>query len=66
VDASPPAVRIWFDGRIDGVQQGPRRDADKRQVDKGDSRVDPAMEPLADRLPRCRRPISRVLERRGP
>jgi len=42
VDASPPAVRIWFDGRIEPVFSTVRvEDADKRQVDKGDSRVDP-------------------------
>jgi copper resistance protein C len=43
VDASPPAVRIWFDGQIEPVFSKLRvEDADKRQVDKGDSRVDPA------------------------
>jgi copper resistance protein C len=43
VDASPPAVRIWFDGQIEPVFSKLRvEDADRRQVDKGDSRVDPA------------------------
>ena len=42
VDASPPAVRIWFDGQIEPVFSKLRvEDADRRQVDKGDSRVDP-------------------------
>lgn len=42
VDASPPAVRIWFDSRIEPVFSTVRvEDADKRQVDKKDSRVDP-------------------------
>jgi methionine-rich copper-binding protein CopC len=42
VDASPRAVRIWFDSRIEPVFSKVRvEDADKRQVDKGDSRVDP-------------------------
>ena len=40
VDASPPAVRIWFDGQIEPVFSKLRvEDADSRQVDKGDSRV---------------------------
>jgi len=43
VDASPPAVRIWFDGQIEPVFSKLRvEDAKNRQVDKGDSRVDPA------------------------
>jgi len=33
VDASPPAVRIWFDGHVEN--------ADKQRVDKGDARIDP-------------------------
>ena len=42
VDASPPAVRIWFDGQIEPVFSKLRvEDADRRQVDKGDSRVAP-------------------------
>jgi len=42
VDASPPAVRIWFDGRIEPVFSTIRvEDTDRRQVDKRDSRVDP-------------------------
>jgi methionine-rich copper-binding protein CopC len=42
VDASPPAVRIWFDGQIEPVFSKVRvEDADPRQVDKGDPRVDP-------------------------
>jgi methionine-rich copper-binding protein CopC len=43
VDASPPAVRIWFDGQIEPVFSKLRvEDANNRQVDKGDSRVDSA------------------------
>jgi len=43
VEASPPSVRIWFDGQIEPVFSKIRvEDGDKRQVDKGDSRVDPA------------------------
>jgi methionine-rich copper-binding protein CopC len=43
VDASPPAVRIWFDGQIEPVFSKLRvEDSDRRQVDKGDSRVDAA------------------------
>jgi len=43
LEASPPAVRIWFDGQIEPVFSKLRvEDADRRQVDKGDSRVDPA------------------------
>ena len=43
VEASPPAVRIWFDGRIEPVFSKIRvEDTDRRQVDKGDSRVDPS------------------------
>ena len=42
VEASPPSVRIWFDGQIEPVFSKVRvEDSDKRQVDKGDSRVDP-------------------------
>lgn len=43
VEASPPAVRIWFDGRIEPVFSTVRvEDGDKRRVDKGDARVDPS------------------------
>jgi len=43
VDASPPAVRIWFDGQIEPVFSKLRvEDADRRQVDRGNARVDPA------------------------
>ncbi|HKQ67438.1 MAG TPA: copper resistance CopC family protein [Methylomirabilota bacterium] len=43
VDASPPAVRIWFDGQIEPVFSTVRVEDDgKHRVDKGDSRVDPA------------------------
>jgi methionine-rich copper-binding protein CopC len=43
LEASPPAVRIWFDGRIEPVFSTVRvEDADKRRVDKGDGRVDPS------------------------
>jgi len=42
VEASPPAVRIWFDGRIEPVFSTIRvEDAERRRVDKGDSHVDP-------------------------
>ena len=42
LEASPPSVRIWFDGQIEPVFSKVRvEDADRRQVDKGDSRVDP-------------------------
>ena len=40
VEASPPAVRIWFDGQIEPVFSRLRvEDADKHRVDKGDARV---------------------------
>jgi methionine-rich copper-binding protein CopC len=40
VDASPPTVRIWFDGAIEPVFSTLRvEDADKRRVDRNDSRV---------------------------
>jgi len=43
VEASPPAVRIWFDGRIEPVFSTLRvEDAGKRRVDKGDARVSSA------------------------
>ncbi len=43
VDASPPAVRIWFDGQIEPVFSKLRvEDADRRQVDRDNARVDPA------------------------
>jgi methionine-rich copper-binding protein CopC len=42
VEASPPSVRIWFDGRIEPVFSTIRvEDTEQRRVDKGDSRVDP-------------------------
>jgi methionine-rich copper-binding protein CopC len=42
VEASPPAVRIWFDGRIEPVFSSLRVEDDgKRRVDKGDGRVNP-------------------------
>ena len=42
VDASPPAVRIWFDGRIEPVFSTLHVEDDgKRRVDKGDGRVNP-------------------------
>ena len=42
VDASPPAVRIWFDGQIEPVFSTVRvENADKQRVDKGDARIDP-------------------------
>ena len=40
LEASPPAVRIWFDGQIEPVFSTLRvEDADKHRVDKGDPRV---------------------------
>ena len=43
VEASPPSVRIWFDGRIEPVFSKIRvEDSEQRQVDRGDSHVDPA------------------------
>jgi methionine-rich copper-binding protein CopC len=43
VDASPPAVRIWFDGAIEPVFSTLRvEDGDKRRVDKNDARVSPS------------------------
>jgi methionine-rich copper-binding protein CopC len=40
VDASPPTIRIWFDGAIEPVFSTLRvEDADKRRVDRNDSRV---------------------------
>jgi methionine-rich copper-binding protein CopC len=42
VDASPPAVRVWFDGEIEPVFSTIRvENGDKQRVDKGDVRVDP-------------------------
>lgn len=42
LDASPPAVRIWFDGAIEPVFSTIRvESADQQRVDKGDARVDP-------------------------
>jgi methionine-rich copper-binding protein CopC len=42
VDASPPGVRIWFDGQIEPVFSKLRvEDTDRRQVDKGDSAARP-------------------------
>ena len=42
VDASPPAVRIWFDGQIEPVFSTVHvENADKQRVDKGDARIDP-------------------------
>lgn len=42
LDASPPAVRIWFDGAIEPVFSQIRvEDAEHRRVDKGDGRVSP-------------------------
>ena len=43
LDASPPAVRIWFDGAIEPVFSQIRvEDTSQRRVDKGDARVNPA------------------------
>ena len=42
MDASPPAVRIWFDGQIEPVFSTVHvENADKQRVDKGDARIDP-------------------------
>ena len=42
VDASPPTVRIWFDGAIEPVFSTMRvEDGDKRRVDRNDPRVSP-------------------------
>jgi len=42
LDASPPAVRIWFDGQIEPVFSTVRvENADKQRVDKGDAAIDP-------------------------
>ena len=47
VDVSPPAVRIWFDGRIEPVFSTIRvEDAGNQRVDKRDARVDPTDETL--------------------
>jgi methionine-rich copper-binding protein CopC len=43
LDASPPAVRIWFDGAIEPLFSQIRvEDTSQRRVDKGDARVDPS------------------------
>lgn len=40
MDASPPTVRIWFDGAIEPVFSTLRvEDADKQRVDKNDAHV---------------------------
>ncbi|HEX7784943.1 MAG TPA: copper resistance CopC family protein [Methylomirabilota bacterium] len=42
VEASPPAIRIWFDGAIEPVFSTLRvEDADRRRVDGNDARVAP-------------------------
>src|SRR6266850_7494659 len=42
VDASPPAVRIWFDGQIEPVFSTIQvENADRQRVDKRDARVSP-------------------------
>ncbi len=69
VEASPPAVRIWFDGQIEPVFSKLRvEDANNRQVDKGDSRVNPtdANNSRGRSAAAGAGPISRVLERRRP
>ena len=49
VDASPPAVRIWFDGAIEPVFSTVRvEDADERRVDKNDARVAPGDQNLLE------------------
>src|SRR2546426_2780432 len=50
LDASPPAVRIWFDGAIEPVFSTIRVESgDKQRVDKGDGRVDPTDPTLLQR-----------------
>jgi methionine-rich copper-binding protein CopC len=49
VDASPPAVRIWFDGAIEPVFSTVRvEDADRHQVDRKDPRVNPSDDTLLE------------------
>jgi methionine-rich copper-binding protein CopC len=49
VDASPPTVRIWFDGAIEPVFSTMRvEDADRHQVDRNDSRVGPGDDTLLE------------------
>ena len=41
IDAAPPAVRIWFDGRLEPAFSTVRVEGpDHRRVDNGDARVD--------------------------
>jgi methionine-rich copper-binding protein CopC len=43
LEAAPRGVRIWFDGAIEPAFSTIRvESAEKRRVDKGDGRVDPA------------------------
>lgn len=49
VDASPPAVRIWFDGQIEPVFSTMHvENAERQRVDKGDARVDRKDETLLE------------------
>ena len=49
VDASPPAVRIWFDGQLERVFSTMHvENADQQRVDKGDARVDAKDETLLE------------------
>ena len=49
VDASPPAVRIWFDGQLEPVFSTIRvENADRQRVDKRDARVDPGDQTLLE------------------
>jgi methionine-rich copper-binding protein CopC len=42
LDASPPSVRIWFDGDLEPVFSTIRvENADRQRVDRGDAQVDP-------------------------
>jgi len=49
VDASPAAVRIWFDGAIEPMFSTVRvEDSSGHQVDSGDPRVDPEDDKLLE------------------
>jgi len=49
VDASPPAIRIWFDGQIEPVFSTMRvENSDRERVDKRDAHVDPKDETLLE------------------
>ena len=49
VDASPPAIRIWFDGQIEPVFSTMRvENSDRERVDKRDAHVDSKDETLLE------------------